>query len=808
MFGDGPNFGFIPTTVIDLRAGNLYNVAISLLVFLGCAYTAWSIFSKGKKSAAENSFSLFLLALGVHWLTVAIGNFLAWLNLFSRIGGIAYLVKSLSVPPLIALAYYLCNEAFESRTSVRRTTFLYVLVSLLYLAATFRQDLTQSAATYWGVQWQVGALPLSIFLWGMLFPLAIISVYLIIKKVLTGLAENRAINLTIDFSAIIFILLEYVQISVSIITWQRLLARLFYILIAFAAYLYFVAGEEEKKFVPRGERILARKMLRVPFFLKLLFLFILLALVPITISSLLMFTSFKEIIDLYIYKPLLWNLKSSREAFLMALNYVQIQALFLMFLTGLLVLVSSILVSRAIARSLRNVSTGMERVSKGDFSFKLLQDSNDEVGDVVNYFNQMSEEIKNSREIMERWNHELEVKVAERTEDLHTLYNVSKAIGSSLDLELLISRAIDQLIPTMKADFYVVLVPDEKNKLVPRISRGLELKAVEEKGLLGEALKKNEIVFSENLSGEPSWGMKTMVVAPLRAKGKTMGVLLMGTRGAHTYSKEREINLLATLSDQLAIAIENVGIYEKEKEAVARLTELDRLKNEFISMVSHELRTPITSVDGYISLFLTGAAGPVTEDQKSYLTIVRENDQRLLTLINRLLDFSRIETGRFSIKRELISMQEIIREVVESMKPQLEKKKTKIKLELAAKHANFMGDREKMGEVFINLIENALKFSKEEGSPEIEIKTKDDEDFIRVEVADNGIGIEKEYLEKIFNKFYQIEDTMTRKVGGVGLGLAIVKEIIGNHHGRIWAESPGKGKGASFIFNIPIAEKV
>jgi len=797
MFGDGPNFGFMPTTVIDLRAGNLYNVAISLLIFLGCAYTAWNIFSKGKKSAAENSFSLFLLALGVHWLTVAIGNFLAWLNLFSRIGGIAYLVKSLSVLPLVFLAYYLCNEAFESRTSVRRATFLYVLVSLLYLAATFRQDLTQSAATYWGVQWQVGALPLSIFLWGMLFPLGIISVYLIIKKVLTGLAENQGINLTIYFSAIIFVLLEYVQASVSIITWQRLLARLFYILIAFGAYLYFIAGVEEKRFVPREEKVVSRKMLRISFFMKLLFLFVLLALVPITISSLLMFTSFKEIIDLYIYKPLLWNLKSSREAFLMALNYVQIQALFLMFLTGLLVFVSSVLVSRAIASSLRNISTGMERVSKGDFSFKLLADSNDEVGDVINYFNDMSEEIKNSREIMERWNHELEIKVAERTEDLHTLYNVSKAIGSSLDLELLISRAIDQLLPIMKADFYVVLVPDEKNKLVPRISRGLELQAVENSGLLGEALKKNEIVFSEN-----------MIVSPLRAKGKTMAILVMGTKGPHTYSKEREINLLATISDQLAIAIENVGIYEKEKEAVARLTELDRLKNEFISMVSHELRTPITSVDGYISLFLSGAAGPVTEDQKNYLTIVKENDQRLLTLINRLLDFSRIETGRFSIKRELISMQEIIREAVESMKPQLEKKKAKIKLNLTARHANFMGDREKMGEVFINLIENALKFGKEEEAPAIEISTKDAEDFIQVEVADNGIGVDKEYLEKIFNKFYQIEDTMTRNVGGVGLGLAIVKEIIGNHHGKIRAESEGKGKGSKFIFNIPVAEKI
>jgi len=270
---------------------------------------------------------------------------------------------------------------------------------------------------------------------------------------------------------------------------------------------------------------------------------------------------------------------------------------------------------------------------------------------------------------------------------------------------------------------------------------------------------------------------------------------------------ERKSNLLATISEQLGVALENVLVYEKEKEAVARLTELDRLKNEFISMVSHELRTPVTSADGYVSLFLTGVLGSLTEDQKNYLKIVRENNQRLLTLINRLLDFSQIESGRFSIKRELISMHEVIAAAVAQMKPQLEKKQAELSLKLEAHHDNFMGDFEKMIEVFNNLIENALKFSKEEEKPKIEIVTRDAEDFLEVSVADNGIGIEKEYFDKIFNKFFQIEDTMTRKVGGVGLGLAMVKEIVGYHQGRIWVESEGKGKGSRFVFLIPVAEK-
>jgi len=817
MFGEGVASGFIPTSVIDLRAGNLYNVVISLLVFLGCAYAAWSIYARGRKAVPERSFSFFLGAMAAYWLLAAVGNLFAWMNFSTGTALLAYPVKALSPLPAVVLLYYFSSEIFNSKTSIRRFTFLYVLVAAAYVVTTLWLDSAQTFTSYWGLQWQVSILPLTIYVFGLLLPLTFMGIFLILRDLFSGAREKRAVNLTLHLSAIIFVLTDYLQVSYAVVTWQRLLARLFYILIAFGAYLFFVRHIEEDRFLPRETELPEQKMKRVPFFAKLLFLFIVLAVIPITISSLLMFVSFKEIIDVYVYKPLLWNLKTSREAFLLALNHVQIQALFLMLLTGLLVFVASVLASRAIAESLRGISAGMERVSRGDFSFKLRQESNDEIGDVVAYFNEMSSEIKRSREIMQNWNRELEVKVAERTQDLRMLYNVAKAIGSSLDLELLIDRAIGQLLLVVKGEVCAVLVPDESGVYSSRIGRGVKLEGVvveEGKGLLGEALKKKGSVTSENVPRDPrcqedayrTFGAKTMIVTPLQAKGRTMGLLAIGTRGDHKYT-ERESTLLATISDQLAIAIENIGIYEKEKEAVARLTELDRLKNEFISMVSHELRTPVTSVDGYISLFLTGSVGPLTEDQKKYLTIVRENDQRLLTLIDRLLDFSRIETGRFKIERKLTSVHDVIQAAVADLKPQIETKQAKVKMDLRAQHSNIMADAAKLESVMVNLIENALKFAPEEGTPLIEVRTRDAADFIRVEVADNGLGVEKKNLEMIFNKFYQIEDTMTRRAGGVGLGLALVKEIIGNHHGKVWAESGGRGRGTRFVFEIPVAEK-
>jgi len=358
----------------------------------------------------------------------------------------------------------------------------------------------------------------------------------------------------------------------------------------------------------------------------------------------------------------------------------------------------------------------------------------------------------------------------------------------------------------IKVDIYAVLVPDEEGHYITRISHGLNLNGVRlpmDQGLLAKVIKNNKVCLAKN-----ELGLKNLMAVPLHAKGKTLGILILGTQAETMHFGERESNLLVTISEQLAVAIENVGIYEKEKEAVARLTELDRLKNEFISMVSHELRTPVTSVDGYISLFLTGATGQLTRDQKNYLTIMHENDQRLLTLINRLLDFSKIESGRFNIKKELISINNIINEAIMVVNPQLAKKQLHVRLELKANDVSFMGDHDKMIAVLVNLLENAMKFAQADRQLKLVITTLNEGDFVRVEVADNGLGLDPAQLEMIFNKFYQVSDVMTRKVGGVGLGLAIVKEIIGNHNGRIWAESAGQGKGTKFIFTLPVAERI
>ncbi|MFA5113101.1 MAG: ATP-binding protein [Candidatus Margulisiibacteriota bacterium] len=746
------SMGFVPAPQIVLQSGLFYNVVIDLLVCLACCAAAYIINAR----AGEKNYARFLLLLGLYWLAVAAGNLLGWFGLLAGAGYFTWLVKGLMAAPVVALLYFCFDRIFRNKLIVNALTGLAALVALYFLLETAARDGAAFNLTYWGVQWKISLEAAQIYLQWLVLPLLIAAMFLILLDALSGFKERVEPNATLYWSAVLYALVEYWQLARVTVTWQALLLRLFYLLIAFGAYLYYV-----DRFTPAKPRTLRR----IPVFTKLIGLFVALSVIPSTVLSLLTVVSFKEIIDLYIYKPLLWNLKTSRESFLLALSNVQVQAVVLLVLTALLVVLAAVLVSRNLAESLRRLRRAMERVSRGDFSFTLRPDSNDELGDVVNYFNEMTQEIKRARDVMENWNRELEVKVRERTEDLRALFDIARAIGSSLDLELLIRRTMERIGVVN----FALLNPDQ----------------------------------TVRFAGGSTDGLRGALTVPIKAKGEVIGTLVLDA-GSELAQKEA---LLSTIADQLAIAIENIGSYEREKEAVARLTELDRLKNEFISMVSHELRTPVTSADGYVSLFLAGVAGPISDDQRKYLTIVKENNQRLLTLINRLLDFSRIETGRFSIQRELVTIDEVITAAMESLRPQLEKRQARINLNLTTRNHSFMGDREKMAEVFINLIENALKFAPAAGAPVINITARDAGNFLEVTVADNGIGIDPLYLDKIFNKFYQIEDAMTRKVGGVGLGLALAREIIGNHHGKIWAESAGKGQGARFIFQLPVAEK-
>ena len=251
---------------------------------------------------------------------------------------------------------------------------------------------------------------------------------------------------------------------------------------------------------------------------------------------------------------------------------------------------------------------------------------------------------------------------------------------------------------------------------------------------------------------------------------------------------------------------------------VTREREIDRMKSDFISIVSHELRTPLANIKNAVSLI--EIAGEVNDNQKEFLSIATQDSDRLTRLIEQLLDISRIESGRMELNIEMVCIGEIASASFESLKHRAEEKGISIINNIPEDLPNILADKDRLQQVFSNLIDNAIKFTDKGGEINIEAKYISEaearlksgiqsgihekkDDFVEVRVIDTGIGIAPKDQEKIFDKFQQIDTLYSpRKTGGVGLGLVITKKIIEEHHGRIWVESQ-LDKGSQFIFVLP-----
>jgi signal transduction histidine kinase len=234
-----------------------------------------------------------------------------------------------------------------------------------------------------------------------------------------------------------------------------------------------------------------------------------------------------------------------------------------------------------------------------------------------------------------------------------------------------------------------------------------------------------------------------------------------------------------------------------------RLQELDRLKSDFVSNVSHELRTPLTAIKGAVDLVLREVAGPLTEKQTHYLTRVRSNTQHLAGLINDLLDLSKIESGKIEVKTGLVSLGGLTHEVVETLRPVAAEKVIALELTISEQSILVRADRDKINQILMNLIGNAIKFTPAQGRIAVSALINGNGEAL-VSVSDTGQGVPPDEKEKIFDKFYQIAEMGGAKPKGTGLGLAISKALVELHGGKIWVEPEPNG-GSTFYFTLPAA---
>lgn len=226
---------------------------------------------------------------------------------------------------------------------------------------------------------------------------------------------------------------------------------------------------------------------------------------------------------------------------------------------------------------------------------------------------------------------------------------------------------------------------------------------------------------------------------------------------------------------------------------------MDPLQAEFLANMSHELRTPLNSIIGFAELLIDGLAGELNKDQKHYIEVIYQSGQQLLSLINDVLDFSKLEAGLLEMYNERMNIREEINRILAEFKPHIEEKGLKLDVEIDPKLDWFLTDRKRFDQILSNLVSNAVKFTDKGG---IRIEAKGMEDKIEVSVSDTGIGIDERDLPHIFEEFRQLETGTTRRYPGTGLGLALTRKLIERMGGSIDAESE-PGKGSRFSFSLP-----
>lgn len=416
---------------------------------------------------------------------------------------------------------------------------------------------------------------------------------------------------------------------------------------------------------------------------------------------------------------------------------------------------------------------------------------------------------------------------------LNVLYNTSTQLAGSLEKTNLIDIMLDGLDQSLSLSLSYALILNEANDIKLIINSLYPISTRLENAIKLRALINYKNLFSLNLTIDDVEVVKQIkdnygeydlnvfgydnLFAPINIENKFYGIIEVFKES--DFSQE-DTKCFTTLVKQVSLPLKSAILYEEIKDTNIKLEKLERLKSEFISIVSHELRTPLTSINSALDIILKGSAGEINETMDKFLNLAKRNVTRLSSIIYDLLDLSKIEAGKMVFRFEKTNVNitaELVKNTLESW---AKEQKVTLKANLDNSLEQVYIDTQRMEQVLTNLISNAIKFSKENGVVEItsskmsvrEIQKNPffeqlpefmSQEYVKIAVKDNGIGIAPENWSKVFEQFKQIENSLSRKVGGSGLGLPIAKRLMDAHKGFIWLESE-VNKGTTFFLALPI----
>ncbi len=419
--------------------------------------------------------------------------------------------------------------------------------------------------------------------------------------------------------------------------------------------------------------------------------------------------------------------------------------------------------------------------------------------------------------------------------DLILLQRINNILNSTMDLKEILGAITNGLVTTLGYDTSAISLLSDDRKFLTIESVGMDSKLMSmiekltgikvegyniplfEGSILKEVIdSKKAVVTNDPVSYYKEWTDKrylkslakglvqitkgeSLITVPLSADNDVVGVIGVGSKRKLS---DWDISRLTAFGEQAGLAIVKARTFEELQDrnrqlklAYDELMELDRMKDDFLNTVSHELKTPLTAIKGCLQLL----DDDVDDEQREYLSIAEIESNRLNDLINDILDLSKSSTLLEKIEFERISVRSVVLDALDEVQFQVNDKGINIKLEVDDFEINC--DKIQMVRAVKNLLSNAVKFNCSGGS--VTVKTCLDNGHAVISVADDGIGIPKEHLDSVFEKFYRIDRGDSKEYYGTGLGLSIVKNIIEAHNGRIEVESK-EGKGSSFIISIPV----
>jgi len=400
--------------------------------------------------------------------------------------------------------------------------------------------------------------------------------------------------------------------------------------------------------------------------------------------------------------------------------------------------------------------------------------------------------------------------LAARVEELSVMQRIDRELNASLEMDRAMRITLEWALRQSAADAGLIgLLESDRLRVVTELGFGRALGEGTDQSVsmdlpgVAQAIETGLPQRVRYAAGEAGFlpAADHQVVIPIRREAAVIGLLILESRNP----SQEDVGFLSRLSDHAAIAISNAQLYDEVQRA-------NVAKSDFVSLVAHELKNPMTSIKGYTELLATGAVGEVNDMQAGFLNTIRANTDRMSTLVSDLNDNSKIEAGRLRLDFRSVQLDELLDEIIQSTRRQIDEKKQTVHSELPEHLPPVWCDRTRLGQILINLLSNANKYTPEGGWLLIGAEESPNHwdsagagRVVHIWVQDNGIGISTEDQPKMFQKFFRSEDPKAREVPGAGLGLNITRSLVEMQGGRIWFESQHR-QGTTFHFTIPLAE--